>query len=417
MRPARIESSAAGVAIVVGAPTTRGIAPADLPVASAAVIEAPRGFLGCAHTRIGYALLGSSGTAAYRGAHGRSRSSVTPNVLTCSTLTEPSASSRSAFDESFAFGLSLAILLPASGAMADAQQCIAENELATKQRAEGKLAEAKQHYLVCAAAECPAVVRNNVRVCSKNGDSFFPTLVFVLVDDKGNDVTGARAFVDDAKTAEALDGHALVLNPGNHRDCRRNADGGEHRANRGREGRGEEPQGAYPAPRETPCSRGRSLGDRVAASDREPDPAGLGAVGCCGRRAGIVGYFGLSGKHQENDLKSRCAPTCKDSEVDDMYRSYLIADVSLGVSLAAASVAGYLLFSGAGQGISVDGATEAAARHSLGKLERFGDVFGLFPVVIFTRDNDVDAKGAKPRSRDLGWFGGGSDLGCGNETR
>jgi hypothetical protein len=60
---------------------------------------------------------------------------------------------------------------------------------------------------------------------------------------------------------------------------------------------------------------------------------------------GSFGYFGLTGKHQENDLKSTCAPHCKDSEVDAMYRSYLVADVSLGVSLVAASVAGYLLFS------------------------------------------------------------------------
>ena len=60
---------------------------------------------------------------------------------------------------------------------------------------------------------------------------------------------------------------------------------------------------------------------------------------------GSFTYFGLSGKHQENDLKSHCAPGCQDSDVDAMYRSYLIADVSLGVSLAAASVAGYLLLS------------------------------------------------------------------------
>ena len=119
--------------------------------------------------------------------------------------------------KAFALGLSFAILLPASGAMADAQQCIAENELATKQRAEGKLAEAKQHYLVCAAAECPAVVRDECQSLLQKMESSLPTVVFVLVDEKGNDVTGARAFVDDAKTAEALDGHALVLNPGNHK--------------------------------------------------------------------------------------------------------------------------------------------------------------------------------------------------------
>jgi len=243
-----------------------------------------------------------------------------------------------------AIGLSLAILLPASRAMADAQQCIAENELATKRRAAGKLGEAKQHYLSCAAAECPPVVRDECQSLAQKMETSLPTLVFVLVDAKGNDVTGARVFVDDAKAAEPLDGHALVLDPGNHRINVEAPNGASIEqtvvAREGEKNRRVRIQ--LPAKQSVAeVDTGAAVSVRAKSP---PSPvvwvlSGVAVVGL-----GSFGYFGLTGKHQENDL-SRCKPFCKDSEVDAMYRNYLIADVSLGVSLVAASVAGYLLLS------------------------------------------------------------------------
>jgi len=248
-----------------------------------------------------------------------------------------------------AIGLSLAVWLPASGAMADAQQCIAENELATKQRAAGKLGEAKQHYLACASAQCPAVVRDECQSLAQKVETSLSTVVFVLVDAKGNDVTGARVFVDDAKAAEPLDGHSLVLDPGTHRINVEAPTGVSIEqtvvAREGEKNRRVRIQ--LPASAKRPAVE-IDPGPVVPSKERatsSPSPlvwvlSGVAVVGL-----GSFGYFGLTGKHQENDMKSRCAPICKDSEVDDMYRSYLIADVSLGVSVAAASIAGYLLLS------------------------------------------------------------------------
>lgn len=244
----------------------------------------------------------------------------------------------------FAIGLSLAVLLPAVQAMADAQQCIAENELATKRRAEGKLAEAKQHYLSCAAPECPAVVRDECQSLLQKMETSLPTLVFVLVDAKGNDVTGARIFVDDVKTAEPLDGHALVLDPGNHRITVEAPSGASIEqtvvAREGEKNRRVRIQ--LPAKPSAEIDTTPAVPVRAKAVGPSPVVWVLSGVAVVG--LGSFGYFGLTGKHQEHDLTSRCAPFCKDSEVDDMYRSYLVADVSLGVSLVAASVAGYLLF-------------------------------------------------------------------------
>jgi hypothetical protein len=246
-----------------------------------------------------------------------------------------------------ALGVTLAVLLPASRAMADAQQCIAENELATKQRAAGKLGEAKQHYLACAAAECPAVVRDECQSLSQKMETSLPTVVFVLVDAKGNDVTGARVFIDDAKAAEPLDGHALVLDPGNHRISVEAPSGASIEqtvvAREGEKNRRIRIQ--LPAAPKRTTDVDTVVAPAQPSTRAAPSPvvwvlSGVAVVGL-----GSFAYFGLNGKHQENDLKSRCAPVCKDAEVDDMYRSYLIADVSLGVSVVAASVAGYLFFS------------------------------------------------------------------------
>src|SRR5450432_873016 len=245
-----------------------------------------------------------------------------------------------------AFGLSFAVLLPASRAMADAQQCISENELATRQRAAGKLGEAKQHYLACAAAECPAVVRDECQTLAQKVETSLSTVVFEVVDAKGSDVTGARVFVDDAKAAEPLDGHALVLDPGTHRINVEAPTGAVIQqtvvAREGEKNRRVRLQ--LPAAAKRPETDALPVVPVQAAASSSPSPlvwvlSGVAVVGL-----GSFGYFGLSGKHQENDLKSTCAPLCKDSDVDDMYRSYMIADVSLGVALVSASVAGYLFF-------------------------------------------------------------------------
>ena len=63
--------------------------------------------------------------------------------------------------------------------------------------------------------------------------------------------------------------------------------------------------------------------------------AGVAAVG-----AGSFAFFALSGKSKEDDLA--CSPGCPDDRLDPITRDYLIADISLGVSVVA--LAGSLYF-------------------------------------------------------------------------
>ena len=53
-------------------------------------------------------------------------------------------------------------------------------------------------------------------------------------------------------------------------------------------------------------------------------------------------YFALSGRSDHSDLE-RCKPDCTESDVNSVHTKYLIADISLGVSVAALGVAAYLL--------------------------------------------------------------------------
>jgi hypothetical protein len=170
--------------------------------------------------------------------------------------------------------------------------------------------------------------------------------VFVLVDAKGNDVTGARLFVDDGKPAEPLDGHAIVLDPGTHKVIIETSGGASIEqsvvAREGEKNRRVRVQ--LPAPVQAPAESEATPQARKRRGSPSPLVWALSGVAVAG--LGSFAYFGLTGKHQEKDLFARCAPRCGADEVDAMYRSYLVADISLGVSVAAASAAAFLFLSG-----------------------------------------------------------------------
>jgi hypothetical protein len=67
----------------------------------------------------------------------------------------------------------------------------------------------------------------------------------------------------------------------------------------------------------------------------------LGGVAVVGL-AGFVG-FGISGRSQQSDLDD-CKPNCSQGDVDDMKRTYLFADIALGVAAIAGGAAAYFYF-------------------------------------------------------------------------
>ncbi|HEV8246260.1 MAG TPA: hypothetical protein VGP93_10855 [Polyangiaceae bacterium] len=231
----------------------------------------------------------------------------------------------------------------------DARQCITANEQAGTLRGDGKLIAAKIRYLACSAPECPAMVRDECQTLLDKTEASIPTVVVAAVDAQGHDVAGAQLFLDGATTGEPLDGRAIALDPGPHRIRVVAPDGTsveqELVAREGEKNRNlstiVEKPAAKPAPR---------ANDQAQQAPRSSQPSALAWVlgGVAVVSLGSFAYFAVSGKQQENDLESRCAPDCAKSEVDDMYRNYLIADVSLGTAIVAAGAFGYLLLSDKG---------------------------------------------------------------------
>jgi hypothetical protein len=75
---------------------------------------------------------------------------------------------------------------------------------------------------------------------------------------------------------------------------------------------------------------------------RNPLSYVFGGVGLLALGASAI--YAIDGRGKQNELE-QCAPTCAPSDVDAMRKSYLVADVLLGVSLISLGTGSYLFFS------------------------------------------------------------------------
>jgi len=102
-------------------------------------------------------------------------------------------------------------------------------------------------------------------------------------------------------------------------------------------------------PQPTSFEPGQGLGSQGELAGATPPPAPrsrvpsyvLGGVGAAA--AASFAYFAISGHSAFNQLE-QCKPNCRRSDVRDVRTKYLLADVSLGVSVVALATAGYFLF-------------------------------------------------------------------------
>jgi hypothetical protein len=105
----------------------------------------------------------------------------------------------------------------ARGADATAAQCIAANDSATKLRGQGKLLDARDALLSCAAPKCPASVREECEKSLDEVNQALPTVVFEPKDASGNDVlTPVKVSMDGKPLQDKLDGRGLSVDPGTH---------------------------------------------------------------------------------------------------------------------------------------------------------------------------------------------------------
>jgi len=215
-------------------------------------------------------------------------------------------------------------------------QCFDAYEQAQRLRKDYKLRAAHEQLLTCAAESCPAFVRQD---CSKwigEVEASTPTIVVLAKHADGSAIDGAKATLDGAPLADSLDGRSVPVDPGPH-DLRCEANGvavQKHIV----VAEGQKNQAFYLAMDGAPAT-----GSTPTSPDATPAPAGgrhglptatwvFGGIAAAGAVSFAV--FGILGRNVQS-----CAPNCTQSQVNDLRRDYLIADVSWITGLVAAGAA------------------------------------------------------------------------------
>ena len=174
--------------------------------------------------------------------------------------------------------------------------------------------------------------------------AILPSVVLGAKDKKGRDIVDAKVSIDGKVVTESLDGKAVAVDPGVH-TFRFETDGA-------------------PAVEETVVVRqgekNRILTVTFAAPDgpadvkasraaKDPNQGGsvpvaayvTGGLGIVALGAAL--YIDLDANADARDLRKTCAPTCEQSQVDDVENRYVIAGVTAGLG-GAALIAGVVLF-------------------------------------------------------------------------
>ncbi len=109
------------------------------------------------------------------------------------------------------------VFLPAvANAGPDVQACLSASEKGQKARSAGRLREAHEHFLVCGAEGCPALVKNDCVNWNADLLRSMPSVVFGARDKAGRDLFDVTVSMDGEVLVKKLDGKAVSVDPGPH---------------------------------------------------------------------------------------------------------------------------------------------------------------------------------------------------------
>jgi hypothetical protein len=222
----------------------------------------------------------------------------------------------------------------------DGQPCASAYENAQRLRQKGKFGEARVNLIHCRSPACPGVLQADCLRWFSEVEMAQPSIVLAAIDTQGREIVDLRAYVDGGRVADRLDGRAIDVDPGEHML------------------RLEDPKGRATQLRivflegvklrkitvqwpDQPSGSTSSPAAESSPAAIPPAAIGLGGLGIVA--LGSFAYFGITGKHQENDLKSTCAPRCPVDDYDVMHRRMVIADVSLAIGIVTLGAATWIV--------------------------------------------------------------------------
>ena len=231
----------------------------------------------------------------------------------------------------------------ASAAGNEGATCIAAFEDAQRLRTSQRLLAAREALSVCSRATCPKVVAERCQKWKDAVEAAVPTAKLSIVDAAGKPLAGARVTIDDGQVVVPDDG-VVTLDPGPH------GARAEKAGFRVGEARFELKPGDKDRPVTLRLASVAPIASASASAAPPPEPRAIptaayvvGGVGVVAVGAFVV--LGLSGKHDENHLASTCSPACSPDDVSSVRTKYVVADVALGVGVAALGVATWLILS------------------------------------------------------------------------
>src|SRR5688572_18719922 len=89
----------------------------------------------------------------------------------------------------------------ASEAAAEPEACVDASDRGQRARKDGKLQDARDHFLSCAAPMCPEIVQRDCFRWANDTIDLLPSIVIDAVDDDGHDIGDARVLVDGYEVA------------------------------------------------------------------------------------------------------------------------------------------------------------------------------------------------------------------------
>lgn len=239
-------------------------------------------------------------------------------------------------------GLLAALALSAVARGDSIEECLSASERGQQERNEGYWKRARGSFESCARDVCPKEVRQDCHGWLTEVAARMPSLVFRARDRAGNDLRDVRVWIDDHLEMEQLDGRAIPVDPGPRRlrlergKARVSVDVVVVETEKVRlvEVTLDDPP-APPAssapPRPLDGAPARSIPTATLVL------GGVGALGVAG-----FAYLGLRAQGEADAMRGSCAPSCPSARVDEARRDALLANVSLGVGVAALGAAAVL---------------------------------------------------------------------------
>jgi hypothetical protein len=215
-------------------------------------------------------------------------------------------------------------------------------------RDEGKLTAARSSFVACARDVCPKVVRQGCSRWLEELDKKLPELLVLARDAEGNDVAGVEIVIDGVVLVDRLRGRAVPLDAGEHR-LELSAPGHVKQAATVVLNEGEKGRSLRIVLQKVPAPKAKVASLPPVPPPAEPgfSPPALSLVLGGVAVLGTVGFAVLwsSAVSNAEEVRDSCAPRCLQSDADAIERRFIVADVVLGVGLAAAvaAVAVYVL--------------------------------------------------------------------------